>query len=39
MSAIRAEGLDVRFGDIHAVRGASFAVAEGESFGIVGESG
>ena len=33
------EGLDVRFGRVHAVRGASFSVAEGESLGVVGESG
>ena len=38
-AAIRVSDLDVRFGDIHAVRGASFAVAPGESFGLVGESG
>jgi len=39
MTAIRVERLDVRFGDVHAVRDASFAIAEGESFGLVGESG
>lgn len=33
------EDLHVRFADVHAVRGASFAVADGESYGIVGESG
>ncbi len=33
------EDLHVRFGDVHAVRGVSFAVGGGESFGIVGESG
>ena len=37
--AIRVGGLDVRFGDIHAVRDTSFDVAAGESFGLVGESG
>ena len=37
--AIRVENLDVHFGDIHAVRAASFVVAPGENFGIVGESG
>ena len=37
--AIRVENLDVHFGDIHAVRGASFVVAPGETLGIVGESG
>lgn len=36
---IRVEGLDVRFGAAHAVRGASLVVAPGESYGIVGESG
>jgi len=38
-AAIRCAGLDVRFGDVHAVRGADFLIATGESFGIVGESG
>jgi peptide/nickel transport system ATP-binding protein len=39
MTAIRIEGLDVRFGAVHAVRDARFTIGEGESFGIVGESG
>ena len=32
------EDLQVRFAEVHAVRGASFAVADGESYGILGES-
>lgn len=36
---IEVRDLDVRFGDVHAVRGISFAVPAGEAFGIVGESG
>jgi peptide/nickel transport system ATP-binding protein len=36
---LEVEGLDVRFGDFHAVRGASFTVGQGEAFGLVGESG
>jgi len=33
------EDLAVRFGDFSAVKGVSFAVGRGQSFGIVGESG
>lgn len=40
---LRVEGLDVRFetmtGSVHAVRGASFSLAPGETLGVVGESG
>jgi peptide/nickel transport system ATP-binding protein len=36
---IQVEDLHVRFGDVHAVRGISFDVPRGSSFGIVGESG
>jgi len=36
---IEVDGLSVRFGDTHAVKGISFGVPQGGSFGIVGESG
>jgi peptide/nickel transport system ATP-binding protein len=36
---IELTGLDVRFGEFHAVRGISFRIAQGEAFGLVGESG
>jgi peptide/nickel transport system ATP-binding protein len=43
MAILEAEGLEVTFRRgaerVAAVRGLSFAVAEGESFGIVGDSG
>lgn len=40
MSAvIEVEGLEKRYGETHAVRGASFAVSEGEIFGILGSNG
>lgn len=32
-------GLDVRYGEFHAVQDVSFRVGRGESFGLVGESG
>jgi peptide/nickel transport system ATP-binding protein len=36
---IETEALQVRFGEVHAVRGVSLVVTRGESFGLVGESG
>jgi peptide/nickel transport system ATP-binding protein len=36
---ITIEDLHVRFADVHAVKGLSFTVPRGSSFGIVGESG
>ena len=39
MSAITLRDVDIAYGDIRVVEGASFSVAEGESFALVGESG
>ncbi len=39
MSLLEVKDLTVTFGALHAVRGISFAVEEGEAVGIVGESG
>jgi ABC-2 type transport system ATP-binding protein len=37
--AIEVEGLDKRFGEVHAVRGVDFTVAVGEVFGFLGPNG
>src|SRR5256886_11558803 len=37
--AIEVEGLDKRFGEVHAVRGVDFEVAVGEVFGFLGPNG
>ena len=39
MDAIAVDGLEKRYGDVHAVAGVSFAVAQGETFGILGPNG
>jgi ABC-type branched-subunit amino acid transport system ATPase component len=39
MSAVLVDGLVVRFGDLHAVAGVSFAVTAGEVFGLLGPNG
>jgi len=39
MSAVLVDGLVVRFGDLHAVAGVSFAVTPGEVFGLLGPNG
>ncbi len=39
MSLVSVEGLQKSYGDVHAVQGISFAVTEGEIFGLVGPNG
>ena len=39
MTAALVDGLVVRFGEVHAVAGVSFAVAPGEVFGLLGPNG
>jgi len=38
-AAIRVEGLHVRYGDVHAVRGLSFEVQSGQVYGLLGHNG
>jgi ABC-2 type transport system ATP-binding protein len=39
VDAIEVDGLEKRYGQVHAVKGVSFAVARGETFGILGPNG
>jgi ABC-2 type transport system ATP-binding protein len=39
VDAIEVDGLEKRYGDVHAVQGVSFSVARGETFGILGPNG
>jgi ABC-2 type transport system ATP-binding protein len=39
VDAIAVDGLEKRYGNVHAVAGVSFAVAQGETFGILGPNG
>jgi ABC-2 type transport system ATP-binding protein len=39
VDAIDVDGLEKRYGDVHAVAAVSFAVARGETFGILGPNG
>jgi ABC-2 type transport system ATP-binding protein len=39
VDAIEVDGLEKRYGEVHAVAGVSFAVARGETFGILGPNG
>ncbi|WP_085067036.1 ABC transporter ATP-binding protein [Catenuloplanes japonicus] len=36
---LRVDGLEVRYGKLHALRGASLSVAPGETVGVIGETG
>ena len=37
--AIRVEGVHKRFGDLHALKGVSFGIEQGEYFGLLGPNG
>jgi ABC-2 type transport system ATP-binding protein len=39
VDAIEVDGLEKRYGEVHAVKGVSFAVSRGETFGILGPNG